>query len=120
MKRSPIRRKSELKRSAWRPEGVVLQRKTKLKARYKPISVGVRYLVNARAQGLCELCGTWVEEGNRAYHHRKRRSQGGKDTAENLRYLHSEPCHLTTIHGHPEWAYRMGWMLRGNRTGEGE
>lgn len=43
-------------------------------------------------------------------HHRKRRSQGGRNTVENLLHL-SQHWH-DAIHANPAWSYRHGLLLR--------
>ena len=56
----------------------------------------VRDAVVARADGCCERCGRWAEGGS--LHHRKLRSQGGRDTVANLVLLHGSG--VTGCHGH--------------------
>lgn len=66
-----------------------------------------------RCSGYCEKCGqplgqTW------ASHHRKLRSQGGKDELANLVALHHF-CHNTgrnSVHMQPRASYANGLMVR--------
>lgn len=137
MRKSPLRRRTELKlKAVWRPEGVVIQRRATLKARgknYRPIPPAVREEVAARSGGLCEAmtggqgcggpCGdhAWRCGGEGRHpanhlHHKLPRSHGGKHVAENLLHV-CDGCHRE-IHAHPERSFRMGWLIRGNRTGE--
>lgn len=65
-------------------------------------------LIECRADWLCEVCRT---ERHAHLHHRKRRSQGGPNTMENLLAVCSY-CH-DKIHANPKWAYDKGLMIRG-------
>lgn len=67
-----------------------------------------------RASHVCEaqldlVCTLWPEE---TPHHRKRRSQGGPNTMENLLAV-CRPCH-TYIHSHVAWSYGHGLLIRRN------
>lgn len=72
----------------------------------------VRSLVWSRARGYCEKCGKVLSD-NWALHHRKLRSRGGLDTADNLLALHHECHNLATnsIHNNPKIAKEMGYMV---------
>lgn len=60
-----------------------------------------------RANGYCEHCGM---PGELTLHHRKLRSQGGKDEVSNLiAVLHN--CHLNDIHANPKIAKVRGWIV---------
>ena len=74
---------------------------------YRDEIAEIRPLVVARASGLCEMCGA---EAGTVIHHKLRRSQGGKNTLENLVLL-SDACH-GHIHDNPTWSYENGWLLR--------
>jgi 5-methylcytosine-specific restriction endonuclease McrA len=65
--------------------------------------------VIVRANGACEACG-FALCGEGHLHHRKKRSQGGKHTVENLIYV-SALCH-STIHENPTLAYKLGLMVK--------
>lgn len=72
----------------------------------------VRSLVWARARGYCERCGGALSD-NWALHHRKLRSRGGEDTADNLVALHHE-CHNLashSVHNNPALAKETGFMV---------
>jgi hypothetical protein len=56
--------------------------------------------------GLCERCGHWYAA---EAHHRRLRSQQGRDVASNLAAL-CRDCH-NEVHAHPVDAGRDGWML---------
>ena len=73
----------------------------------------LRDLLWRRSGGACELCGVGLPRGFDV-HHRKRRSQGGADTAENTVALH-RLCH-NRIHGHVTWAEQVGFLLRSHQT----
>jgi hypothetical protein len=68
-------------------------------------------LVEDRAQGYCEVCGSG-ERSSMALHHRKLKSRGGGDTPSNLIRVHHE-CHnlgTDSIHLNPAWARDRGYM----------
>lgn len=44
-------------------------------------------------------------------HHILPRSAGGTDEADNTVDC-CNPCHIDGIHGHPEWAYKVGFLRR--------
>lgn len=69
--------------------------------------VAVVEAVKARSGGVCELCR---DAPATHMHHRRLRSQGGRDTVENLAHL-CNICHNVTIHGNPDWAKRHGWIV---------
>ena len=71
----------------------------------------LRVTVHARAGGRCERCGTPVGVHDMEAHHRKLRSQGGRDELVNLVALCSD-CHHTQVHAHPERARGEGWIVR--------
>lgn len=72
----------------------------------------VRALVWSRAKGYCERCGKSLSD-NWALHHRKLRSRGGLDTADNLVALHHECHNLATnsVHNQPKLASEQGFMV---------
>jgi 5-methylcytosine-specific restriction endonuclease McrA len=66
-----------------------------------------------RCKGYCEKCGGALPEGWAA-HHRKLRSQGGKDTLDNVVALHHE-CHnlgTKSVHLNPKQSYEDGFMVK--------
>lgn len=66
-----------------------------------------------RASNYCEACG-WLAHVKMDFHHRKLRSQGGKDTVANLIWVH-HTCHVLTrwsIHQNPARSYELGHMVR--------
>lgn len=66
-----------------------------------------------RCKGSCEFCGGVLPE-SWAAHHRKLRSQGGKDDLENVVALHHE-CHnlgTNSVHLNPKQSYEDGFMVR--------
>lgn len=73
------------------------------------VTAELRDVVFSRAGGCCELCGERLQPGWE-WHHRKRRSQGGKDDASNGVALHPL-CHKR-IHGHVAWAESVGFLVR--------
>lgn len=72
----------------------------------------VRALVYSRSRGYCEKCGGDLPD-SWALHHRKLRSRGGKDTADNLLALHHECHNLATdsVHLNPALATEKGYMV---------
>lgn len=63
--------------------------------------------LTARSHGICEMCGYQPAV---IRHHKLRRSQGGKNTLENLLHLCTEDH--DRVHAFPAWAYERGWLLR--------
>jgi len=67
----------------------------------------------------CVRCGYGIGPGERgrrwSLHHRKRRSQGGEHTPQNLILLcggsDADGCHQY-VHGHPEESRAAGWLLK--------
>ena len=69
----------------------------------------IRPAVFERAGGRCERCGRGVTDGFEC-HHRKLRSQGGKDDLATCCCLCTD-CH-EWAHGNPEAARAAGWIVR--------
>jgi 5-methylcytosine-specific restriction endonuclease McrA len=116
VKRSPLKRQTPLKRTAFKREPHQVPRK---KPRRKDIPKAIRDAVWARSGGMCE---GRVSIHCRSYagpiHHRWMRSQGGPDTMENLLHL-CTPCHIWVHHAGQE-AYDRGFLLRaGSRPSAG-
>jgi len=101
LKRStkPMKRK-RMKRSRPDPErGVEFSDDTKAQARVR---------AGNRCEGHCTKgCATRIA----VFHHRQRRTQGGKGTLENCLAL-CRNCH-DHIHDHPTESYLRGWLIRG-------
>src|SRR5436190_24330401 len=55
----------------------------------------------------CEICGKNPGVHN---HHRKRRSQGGDNSHENLMRI-CVGCHIF-VHEHPDLSYEKGWLVK--------
>lgn len=87
-------------------------RRTPIKPKRKRegIPLEVRYAVQDRSGGVCEVegCKNPAEE----MHHRRMRSAGGKHTVDNL--LHACGSHHRHIHRNPAWSYRRGYLLKGH------
>ena len=70
-----------------------------------------RDILRGRSGGMCEICGIAPATN---WHHRKNRSQGGKDDLANA--LHLDGSGTTGCHGHvtdhPAEAYEKGWSVR--------
>jgi 5-methylcytosine-specific restriction endonuclease McrA len=126
MKRSPLQRKTPLLRSndpqrrldgndPPMPLAKARQRspKTHRAARKQSqgkMSTHVVQAVKRRSRGRCERCGTAPAT---QLHHRRLRSQGGRNTLENLVDL-CAPCHNASadaIHANVDWAHRHGWIV---------
>lgn len=74
----------------------------------------VRALVLARDGFACVRCGRSVIGIRASVHHRKRRSQGGANTPDNLAVMcgtGTTGCH-GWVHAHPNWARDAGWLVR--------
>ena len=70
---------------------------------------GLRAAVSIRSDGRCERCKGVLDWGWEC-HHRKLRSQGGRDELSNLLALHSS-CHRDA-HDQPKQSYRVGLLVR--------
>ena len=65
-----------------------------------------------RCRGYCEKCG-WPLGSNWAMHHRRLRSQGGKDEISNV-LAAGHNCHnlaTDSIHLNPEQSYNDGYLV---------
>ena len=70
----------------------------------------LRQKVYDRSDWRCELCiPEACERGPLHVHHRKLRSQGGKDEPSNLLVVDNK-CH-DFIHAHPAQSYTNGWLV---------
>lgn len=102
-RRQPMPR-SRVVRAGASPDGVPVKRKPRKGASLAYRSARARSF--ARTEGCCAVCGLRAHHG----HHRKRQSQGGPDTAENVMPV-CWSCH-DRIHRHDvRLAKRMGWLL---------
>lgn len=83
--------------------------------RRKGVSPKVRAEVLRRSQGHCEARIGEICTGDYEHaHHRRRRSQGGADSAANLLAVCRE-CHRH-IHANPAWSEAQGFLLRSSFT----
>ena len=111
MKRSSLPRRTALRRAAMASRRTPLKRSTnRLRLRRPALSadeVAARLLVAERCDGLCEACPQ--QHPGVEWHHRVRRSQGGRWSGSNglwlCRRLHS------WITRHPRGARLLGWGL---------
>lgn len=74
---------------------------------------GLRELLWERCKGYCEKCGYSLDQDTADFHHRKLRSQGGQDTAENGILVHHR-CHIQhkdSIHDNPKKSVEMGYTV---------
>ncbi len=72
--------------------------------------------VQERSAGYCELGGMLLR-GKVDLHHRRLRSQGGRDEAVNLLLAH-HACHMSA-HQHPARSYELGHLVASwNEPGE--
>ena len=77
------------------------------------LPAGLRDLLWLRCGGWCEKCGLSLDQNTADFHHRKLRSQGGQDTAENGILVHHR-CHIqhkNSIHDNPKKSVEMGWIV---------
>lgn len=135
MKKSPLSRKSELKRSGFKFPKIsessphplpwsadpanryTLPKRTKpLKARgknYRPVPDEVKAIVLDRAKNCCERCGSAFGERNPAeFHHVLKRRHVKEDDPALIRSL-CHLCHLWT-EAEPLEAEAAGFFVRGN------
>jgi hypothetical protein len=91
-----------------------------------PVPLIVAQTVDMRDDNRCVRCMEWIRNGSR--HHRKLRSQGGENTAQNLILLcgsGTTGCH-GWVHSHiseaidagyicPSWREPENWPLKGHR-----
>ncbi len=98
MKRTPLRRKTRLRQ--------VSEKRAARIASYSDVSRGLRM----RSKGACEarLSRDCVGRGEQV-HHRKLRSQGGRDEWEQLLHVCAN-CHAA-IHCDPALAYSLGLLV---------
>ena len=80
------------------------------KAKPNPELRASRIEVMERSKGFCEAQTDICAHIARHAHHKKRRSQGGSDSPDNLLAL-CESCH-NWIHANPEESFRRGWLVR--------
>jgi hypothetical protein len=76
------------------------------------MKIDLREKVLERCQGLCEKCGRSLPE-SWALHHRKLRSQGGKDVVQNFLALH-HACHnmgTDAVHMNPANSIKNGFIV---------
>jgi hypothetical protein len=114
VKRSPIKRKTPLKRTA------MARAKARLVSDPKPLSARrrrqlpnysqVREVVFERAGWRCEIAHEGCTGRAEHCHHRLMRSAGGKDEAANL-LAACHRCH-EHIHANPALSYEHGWLQR--------
>ena len=107
-------RKMPLKRGAppqpkWPPQGAREKRAKRLSRSKMPTTVADA--VHRRSGGRCEFGPHPGCPGPGEHlHHRKLRSAGGENTAENL----VDVCHIAhheLIHGNQTWARHHGWIV---------
>lgn len=70
---------------------------------------GLREAVYERAGHCCDMCGQILSVKSWECHHRRLRSQGGRDEPENLLALHHS-CHRDA-HSHRDWARDCGYIV---------
>lgn len=121
-RKSRLQAKTGLKRGAQVPRRTPLRAVPKAEAKAAPKRKTVRdtgpspltrETVKNRDLGRCVRCGRAIGDGPRSIHHRKRRSQGGTNDAENLILLDgtgTTGCH-GWVHAHPAEARAAGWLL---------
>jgi 5-methylcytosine-specific restriction endonuclease McrA len=68
--------------------------------------------VKERAGDFCEVCGKGAEI-SMAFHHRKLKSRGGKDSVANVIRIHHKCHNLSTksIHLNPDASEQKGWIV---------
>lgn len=112
MKRSPLKRKTAIRRTAWVPleQSPLVRKPFKHKAAKDPIPRGVTAAVMRRSGGWCEA---WMTKGctrtGEQRHHRKLRRHGDHSVVNLL--LVCNVCHQA-IHANPERSYARGLLVR--------
>lgn len=117
MKRTPLKRKTELKRTGAPKPGTGLKRgTTNLKRKRKGVPTSVHQQVLARDGGC--VARTLVPEvqcrGRIDPHHALMRSQGGKDTLDDL--IAVCRAHHDHIHANPAQSYSLGLLRHPDRS----
>lgn len=79
------------------------------KVRTKPMSAVTKQQVRDRSGGVCEVRVPGCHGKAVQMHHKKRRSQGGAHSPDNLLHVCGR-CH-TWIHQHVADAKQHGWIL---------
>lgn len=105
LRRTPFRKITPEQRRAWN-EGPSPKR-VKSSSNGNGHTHGVRKIIKRRSKGICERC--WDAPAGQ-FHHRRMRSQGGKDTELNLVHL-CAICHHW-IHHNVQDAYDSGWLVK--------
>jgi len=118
VKRTPLRRKTQLKRNPQREPG---KKKDLIKYQHSPLpkhngnGIGngfgkdVKEAVRERQYDVCAMCTAPMF----AFHHRRMRSQGGPGSVENCLGLCLD--HHILVHNRVNWAYRHGLLVRSTR-----
>lgn len=73
------------------------------------VSLPLRQAVYDRAEGQCDCCGIALPLDEASPHHRKLKSQGGRDSLPNLLCLCADSHRV--VHANPAASYRNGWMV---------
>lgn len=73
--------------------------------------IALREEVLMRSHGSCEIVSPVCTGRGHHVHHRRRRSQGGRDVLEDVR-LSCSACH-GYLHAHVAEAFDKGWLIRG-------
>lgn len=110
MKRTPLSRRTPLRRAASEPHRTPWPRKGKPRRNSHaatPIPASVRLLVADRSGGVCEFCGRTAAVH---MHHRKLRSHGGEHTLDNL--IHLCQADHEWAHSYPGLAVEVGLIVR--------
>ena len=71
----------------------------------------MRLVIRQRSRHQCEARTEACVGAGEHIHHRKLRSQGGTNSANNLIDV-CTPCH-NWIHAHPALSYERGWLIHG-------
>lgn len=116
MKRTPLQRKTPLRRSSTLKQGSNLSRKKAPRRRSLAVDKDLYTSVLARDGGC--VARTMIPEvrcfGRIDPHHQLMRSQGGKDSLDNL--IAVCRSHHDWIHGHPARSYEMDLLRHPDRT----
>lgn len=115
MKRTPLRRKTQLRRISQREKttkrpDTFQYSQSKTDGNGNNFGRNVKEAVRKRQFDVCAMCTAPMF----AFHHRRLRSQGGPGSLENCLGL----ClnHHILVHNRVDWSYRHGLLVRSSRN----
>jgi hypothetical protein len=110
VKRTPLTRKTPMKRTAIKRSKVSAQQVANRRSNRLDFTEDVKRAAAIKAGHRCHAQLHGCRQSIQHHHHRRLRSHGGPGTVENCLAL-CGPCH-NVIHANPEWAYNHGFLVR--------